>query len=280
MGLLKQKVVDVEIDGKNIKITVKRPSGSVSSKAGRIAAKVWTECIEDGIMTKKELKSFMEKRGIWTKAKDKEEEDLQQKIADLEKELAFGSGKTARIRASEGKGVAIEIREKRLKLRDLITERLSLEGNTAESLSDNARFDYLVACCTYDESGEKVYKTIEEYDERADDDIAFAAASAMAEMMYSLDGDFEKSLPENKFLNKHHFTNDDGALVNDKGETVDLEGRLINDIGHFLNKDGERVDIDGYLLDENGRYITTVDYIDEPIKKTRSTKTKESTVDG
>lgn len=276
MGQIKEKSVEVEVDGKKVKVLVKRPSGAVSTKAGRVAAKVWTECIEDGIMTKKELKAFMEKRGIWSSDKDKTESDLQQEIADLEKELALGNGKTAKIRASQGKDLAIKIRQKRIDLRDLISERLGLEGNTAESLSDNARFDYLVACCTYYENGEKVYKTLEEYEERADDEIAFAAASAMAEMMYSLDGDFEKALPENKFLSKHNFTNEDGALINDKGQTVDLQGRLINSDGYYVNEDGDRIDIDGNLLDENGRYITVANYVDEEAKTT-STKTKTKT---
>ena len=54
---------------------------------------------------------------------------------------------------------------------------------------------------------------------------------------------------------------------------VDLEGRRINEFGHFLNDKGERVDVDGNLLDAEGRYITTVDYVDETVKKTRKTKT-------
>ena len=273
----KQRTVDVDVDGKKIKIVVKRPSGSIVTRAGRVSAKVWTECIEDGIMTKKELKEFMKKRNIWDESKDTEEQDLQQEIADLEKELAFGKGgKTARIRASEGKDTAIKIRQKRIELRDLIAERLSLEGNTAEALADNARFDFLVSACTYHENGEKVYKSLEEYDEKSDDEIAFAAATAMAEMLYSLDQDFEKSLPENKFLKKHHFTNDEGSLVNDKGETVDLEGRKINELGHFINDEGKRVDVDGNLLDDDGRYITTANYVDEEAKA-RSTKTKTKT---
>ena len=105
-----------------------------------------------------------------------------------------------RVRAAEGKEIAIQIREKRIELRDLIGERLSLEGNTAESLSDNARFDYLVSACTYYENGEKVYKSLEDYDEKSDSDIALAAASAMAQMMYSLDKDFEKSYQKTFFL--------------------------------------------------------------------------------
>ena len=273
MAKEKERIVDVDNDGKKIKIVVKRPIGSVQNRATRYAAKIWSECLADGIMTKKELKHFMKTRDIWDEEKDEEEKKISKEIAELEKTLAFGKGDNKRVKAVDGRDVAIKIREKRVELRDLIGERLSLEANTAESLSDNARFDFLVSACTYYENGEKVYKSLEDYDEKSDSDIALAAATAMAQMMYALDKDFEKSLPENAFLNKHHFTNEDGALVNKEGEMVDLEGRRINEFGHFLNDKGERVDIDGNLLDEDGRYLTTVNYVDETVKKTRKTKT-------
>jgi len=264
MSKEKSRTLDVDVDGKTVKIVVRRPSGSINTKASRVAAKIWNECVSDGIMTKKELSEFMKTRNIWDKEKEEKEQDLLEAISHLEKKLAF-----------EGKQIAVEIREKRIQLRDLITERLSLEGNTAEALSDNARFDYIVAMCTYYENGEKVYKTLEDYDESSDDDIAYAAASAMAQMMYSLDKDFEKSLPENQFLNKYHFTNEDGALVNKDGQTVDLDGKLINELGHYLNDKGERVDRDGNPLDENGRYIPQVNYVEETKSKTKTpSKTK------
>ena len=131
-----------------------------------------------------------------------------------------------------------------------------------------------MASCTYNENGEKVYNSLEDYDQNSDDEIAFAAASAMAQMLYSLDKNFELSLPENQFLKKHHFTNDDGSLVNNQGELVDLDGRRINEFGHFLNDKGERVDKDGHLLDDEGRYITTVQYVDETPKKKQTTAKK------
>ena len=280
MGQEKQRSVDVSLEsGEKVKIIVKRPSGNITAKAGRIAAKVWTECLEDGIMTKKELKAFMKKRDIWDSDKEEEEAQISQDIADLEKRLAFGDGKGKRVKSSIGKELAVKLRQKRFQLRELISDRLSLENNTAESLADNARFDYLVASCTYHENGEKVYNSLEDYDAKSDGEIAFSAASTMAQMLYSLDEDFENSLPENKFLKKHHFVNDDGALVNEKGQTVDLEGRLINESGFFLDDEGNRVDSDGNPLDEDGRYVTTIDYVDDTPKK-RTPAAKKTKPDG
>jgi hypothetical protein len=147
-------------------------------------------------------------------------------------------------------------------------------------LSDNAKFDYIVSQCTFDEHEQPVYNGIDDYSNRSDDPIAFAAAQALAAMLYSLDKDFEMKLPENKFLAKFDYIDDDLHLVNKQGHKVDTEGRLVNDLGQFIDEEGKRVDIDGNLLDEDGAYIPTtefeVDDTPKPKTRRRSTKKKET----
>ena len=230
-------------------------------------------------MTKKELEKVLEDRGIWTKAKAEEQAKILKEISDLEKKLYLSRGVT--LKTSEGKKIAIQMRRKRIELRDLLAEKVALEQNTAESLSDNAKFDYIVSQCTFDINELPVYNSIDDYSNRSDDPIAFAAASALATMLYSLDKDFEMKLPENKFLAKFDYINDDLHLVNKDGNKVDTEGRLVNDLGQFINEEGKRVDVDGNLLDEDGSYIPTTEFEvdDKPKPKTRrrSTKKKETT---
>lgn len=281
MSKEKDKTVEVDVDGNKVKIVVKKPTNVTLSQSQRIGAKAWTDCVRDGIMTKKELEKFMKQQGIWDDGKDKEQKALVEEISALEKKLFIGSQGHTKLKASEGKEIAIQMRMKRAELRDLIAERISLEQNTAESISDNARFDYLVANCAFYENGQKVYKDLEDYRTRADSEPAFTAASTLAGMLYSVDKDFEAKLPENKFLKMFNYVNEDLSLVNDKGETVDLEGRIIDKNGYYLNEDGKRVDKDGNLLDEFGNYVPTVTYVtddeDDPEKKEkRKRKTTES----
>lgn len=276
----KEKTVDVKVsqdDGseKLVKITVRKPNSALVSQAQRVAAKSWTECLRDGIMTKKELENFMKAQDIWNDEKEKQQKEITQSINDLEKQLYIGS-KGKRLSKSEGKRIAIEMRIKRNQLRDLIGERMSLEQNTAESLSDNARFDFLVANCTYDENGQKVYKDLDEYTENSDTEIAFAAATALAQMMYSIDKDFEARLPENKFLKMFNFVNEDLSLVNENGDTVDTTGRRIDRNGYYINDDGKRTDRDGNLLDENGNYILAVEFVDDEEVSSESPPAKKS----
>lgn len=279
MSQEKEKIVEVNVDGEKRKIVIKKPNNVILSQAQRVGAKTWTDCVRDGIMTKKELEKFMKEQGIWDDGKDEEQRKIVQEISDLEKKLYVGgTHKNSKMRATEGKDIAIQMRVKRNELRDLIAEKMSLEQNTAESISDNSRFDYLVSACTYYENGNKVYSNLEEYKENADSEIGFAAATNLASMLYAVDKDFEAKLPENKFLKMFHFVDDNLSLVNEKGETVDTEGRRIDRNGFYLNDEGKRVDKDGNILDEFGNYVPTVTYIDEKGKKIDISTT--STSDG
>jgi hypothetical protein len=277
----KEKTVEVSINNGDtetkVKIVVKKPNNVIMSQAQRVGAKAWTDCVRDGIMTKKELEKFMKEQGIWDDGKDEEQKKIVKEISDLEKRLYVGGTSTGnKLKASEGKEIAIQMRIKRNELRDFIAERMSLEQNTAESISDNARFDFLVANCTFYENGNKVYTNLDEYKEKADSELGFAAATALASLLYSVDKDFEAKLPENKFLKMFNFVDDNLSLVNNKGETVDLEGRRIDKSGYYINEEGKRVDRDGNMLDELGNYIPTVTYVTEEEEESKSVKSKKS----
>ena len=272
----KEVEVKFEDEGKaSIKIYVEKPNYDVVKRADRCRAKAWNECIMDGIVTKKELSTLMKQRGIWSEKKEDEQEQISTQINELEQKLYLECGKRES-KKEEGKKLAIDIRKKRNQLRELISQKMSLEENTAEALADNSRFDFLVAHCTFHQNGEKVYKDIDDYNSKSADEIAFAAASELAAMMYSIDSDFEKNLPENKWLKNKELVNEDLALVNDEGKRVDLEGRVIDENGYYLDDKGNRVDKQGHPLSEDGFY-EEVD--DEKPKPTRKRATKKKTTD-
>lgn len=274
--MMSNKIIEVKReDGSIVKVYVSRPSAQAIRKADIYRAKIWNECLDEGIKTKEELAVVMEKRGIWGKDQQKEEIEIVENLAKLEKQLYLGDGKK-KIPIDNGKKIAIQMRVLRNTLRQLLIEKNNFEQNTAENIADNARFDYLVSACSFYENGQKVYKDIAEYNDKASDDVSFALAGALAEMMYSYNPDDENSLPENQWLKHFNLVNDEGSLVNDKEELVDLEGRQINDLGHYINAKGERVDIEGNLLDENGNYVIKADYTVPTKRKRRTVKTTES----
>lgn len=279
----RNKSVEVKIKEGDKEVTkkfiVKRPTSGALSLASRHRAKVWNECLIDGILTKKELEDMMEKRGLWGKEHQEKYKSLIKDIQQLEKDLYIGDGKKKH-KLSEGKEKAIKIREKRFELQKLIAQKIELEENTAESLSENARFDFLVAECSYEEDGTtKVYNNVDDYNSRSADEVANALAAELASMMYSLDKEFEASLPENKWLLEHKLVNEELSLVDKQGNLVDLEGRRINKNGNYINDKGETVDKDGNVLSEDGTYVSQVEYEDDinTTTKTRTTTKKVKT---
>jgi hypothetical protein len=273
-----EKTVKIEESGESVDIYVVKPTNAIIAKADMHRAKIWNKCIRDGIIIKKELAIIMEERGIWNEAKSNKEDEIGKEIQQLEKRLYRGE-KGKRPKVSDGQKVAIEMRNLRLKLRDLITERIGMEENTAESLSDNARFDYFVSSCTfYKEGDQKVYADIEDYSKRSSDEVAFAAASLLGDILYNLDSTFEVNLPENKWLKSFNLVNDDLSLINNEGDLVDTEGRKVNNSGYFLDDQDNRVDINGVPLAEDGNYIM-VDYendlTDNKPKKSKTTRSRK-----
>lgn len=271
---------------KEIEIYVQRPNNDVIKLAERYKSKVWNQCIQDDILTKKELAVLMRKRGIWDEAKDKEEEEITQEIIRLEKELYQGKDGKSKPKLSEGRDIAIQIRRKRIELRELITEKITLEENTADNLAENARFDFLVAHCTFYKDGTRVYKDFDEYNKKSADEVAFAAANLLGKMLYNLDNNFEKNLPENKFLTKFGLVNEDLSLVDpkDPNQLIDTRGKRIDENGYYIDEDGNRIDRDGNKLTSEGNY-ELVDYendllLDDKVetKKGKKKKTTEESL--
>jgi hypothetical protein len=279
---LERKVEVVSGDNKSeVEIYVLQPNNDILKRADRYKSKVWNDAVQDGVLTKKELAVVMQKRGIWNEAKSQEEKAISQEIVALEKKLYHGDGKK-KPKLSEGRDIAIQIRRKRIELRKLIAERIALEENTADNLADNARFDYLVAHCTFYKDGRPVYKDFADYDSKSADEIAFAAASALSEMLYNLDASFEKRLPENEFLLKYDLVNNDLSLIdpNEPSHLIDTEGRRIDEDGYYLDDNGNRIDRDGNRVTKDGKY-EMVDYendlvISKPKRKKLEEQTTES----
>jgi hypothetical protein len=77
----------------------------------------------------------------------------------------------------------------------------------------------------------------------------------LASMVYGLDNDFEKTLPENKFLHKYKFVDEKLRLVDKQGRLIDAEGRLIDDKGRYIDEAGNYVDKFGNKVDKDGEYL-------------------------
>ena len=238
---------------KKKKIVLILPNAKINKDAQLVYNQSFSSALKSGAILRQKLDQVMREQGIWDDTKQKEYDQIMVDINDNEKRLAGGG-----IALSEAKALAVEMRGLREEFRGLIAERTSMDGNTAEGQADNSRFNYLVYACMLDQEGKRVFDSFDHYEERADEPFVVDSAAALAERLYGLDPDYDKNLPENKFLQDYSFVDKDLRFVNDDGHLVDLDGRLVDDDGRFIkyDNDGNKVyiDIDGNVVTEEGDY--------------------------
>lgn len=237
-------------NGDEVVVYLKKP-GVKESKDAQIAYnKALKDALDSGAMLKAKLLDYVRQQGIWNDQKESEYKRLLDEIRGCEATLSKGG-----ISLKAAKDVAFKLKQTRANFQSLIAERNSYDSASAESLADNARFNQLVVGCTLKaDKVSKVWNTIDDYDKDAVQEWAVTAASKLANMLYGLDPEYEKNLPENKFLVQYKFANENLELVNKDGHLVDSEGNLIDEEGYYVKYvEGKKVRItkDGQELDEN-----------------------------
>lgn len=271
-----KKNFKVTIDNKEIELCVVRPNVKQRQEGQKVYNKAFRDAVESGAILRAKVNSVMREQNLWDDNKEAQYRKLLEKINQSERKIKSGG-----IKLSEAKELALQMRRDRSELRTLTSERSSLDSNTAEGQADNAQFNYWVSACTvYSDTGKSYFNNYEDYVNRDDDPVTGQAASNLALMLYNLDPDYEKKLPENEFLKKYKFVDEALHLVDKQGRRIDSEGRLVNKDGRYINESGELIDIEGNRVDENGEYVVDFSpFLDDegkPISEEKKSDKKET----
>jgi len=227
---------------------VVEPTLEHQNESSKIYNRTFRDALESGAILRASLTDYMEKQGLWSDEKELEYNEIQEKIRISERKLKKGG-----MKLSEARSVALSMSDDRNKLRELISERTSLDSNTAEGQADNERFNYLVSCCVvYKDSGKRFFKNFAHFKNNNAIEVALKGAQMLANMMYSLEDNFEKSLPENQFLIKYNLADDNLRLINRDGQFITREGKLVDEFGFYIDDEGNRVDVDGNPVTDIG----------------------------
>ena len=241
----------MDIEGKKVEFLVKSPSFKDQREAQKIYNQAFSDAVKSGCIVRGRLNDLLKEQGLWDDQKEMRLNTIQHEILGHEQKLAKGG-----ISLQRARGIALEIRKLRGDLRELISSRTNLDNNTAEGQADNARFNYLVSCClVYSDNKKSYFKDYEDYLNRSTDTVAIRGAQALASRLYGLDDNYEKNLPENKFLQEYNFVDENLRFINSDGKLTDVDGRLVDENGRYINDKGEFVDKDGKLVDDEGEYV-------------------------
>lgn len=241
--------------------------------------RAWTDAVKSGALLRSKLEDFMKEQNLWDEKKQIEVTELGRKINQKEQVLARGG-----IKLSEAKQTALELKKLRAELRNLISKRMELDVHTAEGQADNARFNYWVSTClVYNDTKKPVFSSLDDYLINSSEEYAVTGASKLAELLYSLNANFEDTLEENQFLKEFNFVDDQGRLINEDGHLIDIDGKLIDEEGYYVDKEGNRVDVDGNPIDDDGNYkFERQPFLDDegnPVVKETKEQTEETTAE-
>ena len=250
-----------EFEAAGHKLAIVKPTTEQSENATMEYNRVFSKALNSGALLREKLESYMEQQGLWDEEKQKKYNNIIAKLNKAEMQLNKGG-----IKLTEARQIAIDMRNDRLELQQLIAEKNSMDVNTAQGQAEQSRFNYLLVSCLVYSNNEKqqFYENVSDYLQKQSagigDGVGFIAAEKFGNVYFGLDSDYEQGLPENLFLKKWQFIDNDLHLVNKEGHPVDQEGRLVDESGRYVDNEGNYVDNDGNPLTEEGEY----DFESEP----------------
>lgn len=207
--------MEIKVEDKTY--VIKKPGQKQLDKAKLLSSKKFREYMNEGLILRDELDQKLLEAGHWDSEKEKELEETKAQIEERVKKIKKGG-----IELKQAKQLALEVKYLRLALNLLTRKHNELYQHTVESRVDDDYFDCLVSECVFDEEGNKVYESFEDYQERSTELYSVKAANKLAELIYGFDPDWEKQLPENQFLLKYKFMDEELNLVQEDSEEEEV----------------------------------------------------------
>lgn len=205
---------ETTLDGKPVKVLVRKPTVSARERSRLAEARAFREACEAGAFRRSQLEALAAKSPsdaarLAREARERIEANLR-KIPDERGRL-----REKGVTREQARDAAVQVRIDRIRLQALSAERADEDAKTADAIASNAGFDVLVSLCAVfadgDRQGEPVFESVEDYKERnnRNEDVAVRAATALAYLNNDLDPDWEKKLPEYRYLESVDYFRDE-----------------------------------------------------------------------
>tara|TARA_R110000824_G_scaffold34484_5_gene109321 strand:- start:1473 stop:2327 length:855 start_codon:yes stop_codon:yes gene_type:complete len=271
-------------DNEEFDLVVVKPDTKQLLEAEKVYKKSFRQALEEGAMLRKKLGQYMQEQGIWTEEQEETYVSVVKDINLLDYQLNKGQDSDGKkLKISKAKQMALDLRDKRVEFRELISERQDLDHLTAEGQSDTERFSYLVFVCTKDFLTNKpYYSSFQDYQEKGNEQASVDAAKHVGEIVYEIDPDYDNSLTENRFLKRFKFVNEENQLIDTEGNFIDRDGNPLDKEGYMLNEEGKRININDLPILEDSETVEKVEFEDDlgvlTVKEAKPPKRKRAVV--
>ena len=187
-----QQEVAVEVeddDGRPVALTIRPPNPAVRRQIERATRKAYCEAIRAGHPTDEQAGS------------DHVALCGDEAWQELREAIMAGAGKLeqADLSLAERRDIALAMRANRSKLLAAVAAATRRKP-TADSMAAQVHFESALALCVYGPSGQRLFKSSEDYRCRDRDPFSYRVAEAVSRLLYGL-GEDERT--EERFLREH-----------------------------------------------------------------------------
>lgn len=209
-------------DGDELVYEFRRPPQSVIAKAELVRKAKFSEALRAGVVINAEVFKILRERGLWGDEEEAESKRLRSEIADLEEKL-----KDDQLSNDDGLVLVTKIRANRLILEVHQSMATQIADATCESVANEAVNMFYSAACIYNKNtGQKVYKDLEDFRGRLNDpstiDCYREATIASLETLIGQDlpSDLSTQYTENKWLAERGLDKDEDETEEDEAPEV------------------------------------------------------------
>lgn len=249
-----------EGDGTETKILIRNPEYQDFDESDRVYASKIASMVRDSsknkLLLRRELDIFLKEQGIWTDADEQKVKSLQKQIDSSLNKIRKGGTKL-----SEGRKLCIETMDLRKEMVKILSKRQTFESATIESIAESEKLDYLIYVSTVKEDGSFYWESCSDMKNDKMGPV-YGKASVMAtQLIYGIDSEFERNLPENKWLKKYNFVDAELNYVDRKsGEHVDKDGKPVKQLEQealkqLENLTGDIVEEQPFVDDDTGEIV-------------------------
>jgi hypothetical protein len=214
-----------EGNNKEVKLCVRQPQYEDVEQADKIYASKVASLVRESVgrklLLRSDLERFLKESGVWTDRDEAKVKELNKEIEGVLNQLRKGG-----LKVSELRKLCIDVMDRRKEIVQIMNKRQIFDDTTIESIAENERADYLVYSSTvYADSGDNYWDSFEDMKNDKFSDAYRKASTLAVELIYNVNPNFEKNLPENKLLRKYNLIDDELNYVDRKtGEKVDRNG--------------------------------------------------------
>lgn len=226
-----------DTNDKEVKLMVRNASYEDSEQADRsYSAKLASLLREKGskkLLMRQELDKIFKDGDIWGKTEEDKVKSLQSDIDKLLNKIRKGG-----LKVTEGRQICIDIADKRKEIVQIMHKRQMFDAATVESVAEAEKLDFLIYTCTvYAEDSKNYWESFDDMKNDKTSNIYTYASNLVYEVVFGVDPAFEKNLPENKWLKKYNFVDDELYFIDRKtGKKVDKTGKPIEELEESTTK--------------------------------------------